>query len=264
MTQFKDKSAKGGEESARVGLFTYPVLMAADILLYDADRVPVGDDQRQHLELTRDLALRFNHRYGETFVVPEAVIPPPGRGARIMDLQDPTQEDVQVERRAPGDDRPARRPGDHRAEDQAGGDRHRHRPGRVRYDPATKPGVSNLLEILAADPGPPRRTWPGATPSTVRSRPTWPRRSSPRWSRSRAAYRLGATRARPGAAAAPSGPTRSRATLRRGPTSVGRSRRLADGPGPLARSVVVGRLQASAASGTVQSSGQVMLDVQVT
>ena len=77
MTQFKDKSAKGGEESARVGLFTYPVLMAADILLYDTDRVPVGDDQRQHLELTRDLAIRFNTRYGETFVVPEAAIPPP-------------------------------------------------------------------------------------------------------------------------------------------------------------------------------------------
>ena len=66
--------------------------MAADILLYDTDRVPVGDDQRQHLELTRDLAQRFNTRYGETFVVPEAVIPPAGRGARIMDLQDPTRK----------------------------------------------------------------------------------------------------------------------------------------------------------------------------
>src|SRR5439155_3990501 len=75
MTQFKDKSAKEGEESARVGLFAYPVLMAADILLYDTDRVPVGEDQRQHLELTRDLATRFNARYGETFVVPEAAIP---------------------------------------------------------------------------------------------------------------------------------------------------------------------------------------------
>ncbi|HLI25251.1 MAG TPA: tryptophan--tRNA ligase, partial [Acidimicrobiales bacterium] len=85
MTQFKDKAAGGGEEAARAGLFTYPVLMAADILLYDADRVPVGDDQRQHLELTRDVAQRFNARYGETFVVPEAAIPAAGRGARIMD-----------------------------------------------------------------------------------------------------------------------------------------------------------------------------------
>src|SRR5918998_2099730 len=87
MTQFKDKS-RGGEESVRVGLFTYPVLQAADILLYDADRVPVGEDQRQHLELCRDLATRFNARYGETFVVPEAAVP--AVGARIMDLQNPT------------------------------------------------------------------------------------------------------------------------------------------------------------------------------
>src|SRR5919199_1574042 len=72
MTQFKDKS-RGGEESVRVGVFTYPVLQAADILLYNADRVPVGDDQRQHLELCRDIALRFNSRYGETFVDPEAL-----------------------------------------------------------------------------------------------------------------------------------------------------------------------------------------------
>ena len=97
MTQFKDKTAKGGEESARVGLFTYPVLMAADILLYDADRVPVGDDQRQHLELTRDLALRFNARYGETFVVPEAAIPA-GRPRRPHHgPAGPDGEDVQVE-----------------------------------------------------------------------------------------------------------------------------------------------------------------------
>src|SRR5579864_5059947 len=86
MTQFKDKGA--GQESVRAGLFTYPVLMAADILLYDADRVPVGDDQRQHLELSRDLAVRFNHHYGQTFVVPEAAIPKVG--ARVMDLQEPT------------------------------------------------------------------------------------------------------------------------------------------------------------------------------
>jgi len=85
MTQFKDKSA--GKDSVRVGLFTYPVLQAADILLYDADRVPVGDDQRQHLELAREVALRFNHRFGPTLVVPEAAIPT--TAARVMDLQHP-------------------------------------------------------------------------------------------------------------------------------------------------------------------------------
>jgi tryptophanyl-tRNA synthetase len=86
MTQFKEKSE--GQESVSVGLFDYPVLMAADILAYDSDRVPVGDDQRQHLELARDLAIRFNHRFGETVVVPEPAIPP--LGARVMDLQHPT------------------------------------------------------------------------------------------------------------------------------------------------------------------------------
>ncbi len=87
MTQFKDKSAKGQEASSSAGLFTYPVLQAADVLLYATDFVPVGEDQRQHLELTRDIAERFNHRFGETFVVPEATIPPVG--AKIMDLQNP-------------------------------------------------------------------------------------------------------------------------------------------------------------------------------
>jgi tryptophanyl-tRNA synthetase len=86
MTQFKAKS--DGRESVSVGLFTYPVLMAADVLLYQGERVPVGDDQRQHVELMRDVAIRFNNRYGDTFVVPEASIPP--AGARIMDLQAPT------------------------------------------------------------------------------------------------------------------------------------------------------------------------------
>ena len=85
MTQFKDKLAKQKEGSVSVGYFTYPVLQAADILIYQADEVPVGDDQRQHLELTRDIAERFNARYGETFVVPRATIPKVG--ARILDLQ---------------------------------------------------------------------------------------------------------------------------------------------------------------------------------
>ncbi|MFO7320946.1 MAG: tryptophan--tRNA ligase [Chloroflexota bacterium] len=87
MTQFKDKAAKQKQESVGAGLLSYPVLMAADILLYQAAAVPVGDDQRQHLEITRDLAQRFNHLYGETFVLPEALIPK--EGARIMGLDNP-------------------------------------------------------------------------------------------------------------------------------------------------------------------------------
>lgn len=88
MTQFKDKSAKQQADSVSTGLLDYPVLMAADILLYHADVVPVGDDQRQHLELTRDVAQRFNHLFGDTFTIPEAMIPP--SGARIKGLDDPT------------------------------------------------------------------------------------------------------------------------------------------------------------------------------
>ena len=90
MTQFKDKAAKREGEFIPAGLFTYPALQAADILLYDADEVPVGEDQRQHVEITRDIAIRFNHRYGETFVVPRSVHPK--AGARVMDLQDPTSK----------------------------------------------------------------------------------------------------------------------------------------------------------------------------
>ena len=90
MTQFKDKSAKGGADSARVGLFTYPMLQAADILLYQANLVPVGEDQRQHIEITRDLANRFNTRYGQVFTLPEAYILK--EGAKIYDLQDPTSK----------------------------------------------------------------------------------------------------------------------------------------------------------------------------
>jgi tryptophanyl-tRNA synthetase len=90
MTQFKDKSQREGAGAATVGLFTYPVLMAADILVYQADLVPVGDDQRQHLELTRDLATRFNSRFGETFTVPEGYVPE--GGARVMDLQSPDKK----------------------------------------------------------------------------------------------------------------------------------------------------------------------------
>src|SRR5690348_413143 len=90
MTQYKDKVARYGSDAAGVGLFTYPVLMAADILLYQTDIVPVGDDQKQHLELTRDIAERFNSRFGETFTLPRGQYPE--AGARIMDLTDPERK----------------------------------------------------------------------------------------------------------------------------------------------------------------------------
>lgn len=100
MVQFKDKSARGGVAKATAGLFTYPVLQAADILLYQADRVPIGDDQRQHLELTRTLALRFNARYPGTFKIPEPVIA--SEGSRIMDLHDPQKKMSKSEKSAKG------------------------------------------------------------------------------------------------------------------------------------------------------------------
>ncbi len=148
MTQFKEKSAKGAgasQESVSVGLFDYPVLMTADILAYDTDRVPVGDDQRQHLELSRDLAIRFNHRFGPTLVVPEAAIPPVG--ARIMDLQDPTSKMSKSADSPQGTlsllDEPAALA---KRIKSAVTDS----DGAVRFDPVEKPGVSNLLQILAA------------------------------------------------------------------------------------------------------------------
>jgi tryptophanyl-tRNA synthetase len=146
MTQFKDKS--DGRDFISAGLFTYPTLQAADILLYDTDRVPVGEDQRQHIELTRDIAERFNHRYGDTFTLPAAMTPT--AGARVMDLQEPTNkmskstasptgtivltEDLGTTakkiRRAVTDSEPE-----------------------VRFDPEKKPGVANLLSILGAVTG---------------------------------------------------------------------------------------------------------------
>jgi tryptophanyl-tRNA synthetase len=146
MTQFKEKSL--GSETVRAGLFTYPVLMAADILLYQVDQVPVGDDQRQHLELTRDVAVRFNNRYGHTFTVPEATVPK--LGARVMDLQRPTRK------MSKSVDSPLGTVG--LLEAPADIDRKIRRAvtdtdGKVAYDVATKPGVSNLLELLAAATG---------------------------------------------------------------------------------------------------------------
>jgi tryptophanyl-tRNA synthetase len=148
MTQFKDKTAKREGHFISAGLFTYPALQAADILLYDTNEVPVGDDQRQHVEITRDAAIRFNHRFGETFVVPEAVTPK--AGARVMDLQDPTSKMSKSSDSDAGCVMMLDSPADilrkfKRAVTDSDSD--------VRYDPATKPGVSSLLDILAAATG---------------------------------------------------------------------------------------------------------------
>jgi tryptophanyl-tRNA synthetase len=143
MTQFKEKA--GAQETARVGLFTYPVLMAADILLYDAAVVPVGDDQRQHLELTRELAIRFNNRYGDIFVVPEAAVP--GAAARVMDLQHPERKMSKSVLSPLGTVGLLDSPEDiTRKIRKAVTDT----DGEVRYDRAAKPGLANLLELLAA------------------------------------------------------------------------------------------------------------------
>ncbi|HEX5857949.1 MAG TPA: tryptophan--tRNA ligase [Microbacterium sp.] len=145
MTQFKDKAARYGQDSASVGLFTYPVLMAADILLYQTDVVPVGDDQKQHVELTRDLAERFNNRFGKTFTVPMPVIQKDT--ARIFDLQEPTSKMSKSAESDAGvlwmlDETSVSAKKIMRAVTDS--------EGSVRFDRETKPGVSNLLVIYAA------------------------------------------------------------------------------------------------------------------
>jgi tryptophanyl-tRNA synthetase len=146
MTQFKDKSQREGSEGASVGLFTYPMLMAADILLYQAAVVPVGEDQRQHLELTRDLAIRFNRRYGETFNVPDALVP--HDVGRVLDLQHPER---QMSKSAGGS-------GVVFIQDAPDVIRKKFRsavtdPGHEVICAPDKPGISNLLRILAAVTG---------------------------------------------------------------------------------------------------------------
>jgi len=146
MTQFKDKAAE--QDFVSAGLFNYPVLMAGDILLYQADVVPVGDDQRQHVELTRDIAERFNQRFGETFVVPEVSIPE--QGARIKNLQEPERL-MSTTRGAPQGVVRVLDPPDvvrkkfKTAVTDSGAD--------VRYAPDDKPGISNLLEIMSVATG---------------------------------------------------------------------------------------------------------------
>lgn len=145
MTQFKDKSAKQGADASSVGLFTYPILMAADILIYDAEYVPVGEDQRQHVELTRDLAQRFNHRFGETFTVPEAYIVK--ETAKIYDLQSPTSKMSGSNAVRSGvvdlTDPPKVIAKKLKSAVTDSG-------SEIIFDPVAKPGVSNLLSIYAA------------------------------------------------------------------------------------------------------------------
>ena len=143
MTQFKDKTQKGGQERSSVGLFTYPILQAADILLYQAQSVPVGEDQRQHLELTRDLAIRFNNQFGKTFVVPEAFIVK--ESAKILDLQDPT---AKMSKSSPQgcvfilDEPDVVMKKFKTALTDSGKE--------IKYDTTNKPGISNLLSIIKA------------------------------------------------------------------------------------------------------------------
>jgi tryptophanyl-tRNA synthetase len=148
MTQFKDKQSKREADFVSAGLFTYPALQAADILLYDAEEVPVGDDQKQHIEITRDIAMRFNHRFGETFVIPKAVTPPVG--ARVMDLQDPTSKMSKSAESDSGcvyllDSAEAIMKKFKRAVTDSDNE--------VFYDREKKPGVSNLLDILSSVTG---------------------------------------------------------------------------------------------------------------
>lgn len=143
MTQFKDKSSKG--ENVSVGLFTYPILMASDILLYDADYVPVGIDQKQHVELTRDIAIRFNNKYGDTFKVPEPMVAKVG--AKIMDLQEPTKKMSKSDGECKGsilllDDLDLVRKKIMSAVTDS--------VGVVKYDVENQPGISNLLTIYSA------------------------------------------------------------------------------------------------------------------
>ena len=145
MTQFKDRAAKGGSDSTKVGVFTYPMLMAADILLYQADLVPVGEDQRQHIELTRDLAERFNSRYGTTFNVPSGFILK--QGAKIYDLQNPTAKMSKSADSVAGlieilDSPEVNAKKIKSAVTDAGRE--------IKFDEKEKPGVSNLLTIHSA------------------------------------------------------------------------------------------------------------------
>jgi tryptophanyl-tRNA synthetase len=155
MTQFKEKASR--QDGYRAGLFTYPVLMAADILLYNAQEVPVGDDQRQHLELTREIAERFNNRFGDTFTLPAGV--QPKSAARVMDLQDPTRKMSKSVSSPLGS---LSLLDDAKEIDKKIKKAVTDTDNEVRFDWETKPGLSNLLEIFSA--------FSGETPQAVASR----------------------------------------------------------------------------------------------
>lgn len=150
MTQFKDKAAKRESDFVSAGLFTYPALQAADILLYDAEEVPVGEDQRQHIEITRDIAIRFNHRFGDTLVLPKAVHPK--AGARVMDLQDPTSK---MSKSAAADNGLIYMLDDNATIEKKFKRAVTDSDGVVAYDRENKAGISNLLDILSAATGTP-------------------------------------------------------------------------------------------------------------
>jgi tryptophanyl-tRNA synthetase len=150
MTQFKEKASKRESDFVSAGLFTYPALQAADILLYDAEEVPVGDDQRQHIEITRDIAIRFNHRFGDTLVLPKAVHPK--AGARVMDLQDPTSK---MSKSAAADNGLIYMLDDNATIEKKFKRAVTDSDGIVAYDRENKAGVSNLLDILSAATGTP-------------------------------------------------------------------------------------------------------------
>ncbi|MFE7100348.1 tryptophan--tRNA ligase [Streptomyces erythrochromogenes] len=144
MTQFKDKSAKGGVNSASVGLFTYPILQVADILLYQANAVPVGEDQRQHIELTRDLAERFNQRFGQTFTLPQAHIVK--EVAKIYDLQDPA---IKMSKSASSPKGLINLLDEAKVTEKKIKSAVTDTEAEIRFDTEKKPGVSNLLTIYS-------------------------------------------------------------------------------------------------------------------
>lgn len=150
MTQFKDKSAKHAD-NINGGLFTYPALMAADILLYQADFVPVGDDQKQHVELCRDVAIRFNNIYGDVFTVPQAYIP--RVGARIMSLTDPTSKMSKSDKDPNGCVHLMEKPEDIMRKFKRAVTDSDTSENCVRFDPAEKPGVANLMQIYSCATG---------------------------------------------------------------------------------------------------------------
>ena len=179
MTQFKDKSAKHAD-NINGGLFTYPALMAADILLYQADFVPVGDDQKQHVELCRDVAIRFNNIYGDVFTIPQAYIP--RVGARIMSLTDPTSKMSKSDKDPNGCVHLLETPEDIMRKFKRAVTDSDTSENCVRYDPAEKPGVANLMQIYSCATGEILRRDREGIPRHAATAPSRPPSARPSWS----------------------------------------------------------------------------------